>query len=62
VSLGAYVAEDGLISHQWEKSPLVFRRLYAPVQGNARDRKQEWMGWGAGLVESIGALGIAFET
>jgi hypothetical protein len=23
-------------------------RPYAPVQGNARARKQEWVGWGAG--------------
>ena len=22
--------------------------LYAPVQGDARGRKQEWVGWGAG--------------
>jgi hypothetical protein len=28
--------------------------LYAPVQGNARARKQEWMGWGAGQGEGIG--------
>ena len=27
----AYVAEDGLVSHQWEERPLVLRRLYAPV-------------------------------
>jgi hypothetical protein len=41
--LVAYVAEDGLVSHQWEERPLVFRRFYAPVQGNARARKQEWV-------------------
>jgi hypothetical protein len=23
VSLGAYVAEDGLVGHQWEERPLV---------------------------------------
>jgi hypothetical protein len=46
--LVAYVAEDGLVSHQWEERPLVLRRLYAPVQGNARARKLEWMGWGVG--------------
>jgi hypothetical protein len=37
MSLVAYVAEDGLVGHQWEERPLVLRRLYAPVQGNARD-------------------------
>jgi hypothetical protein len=31
VSLAAYIAEDGLVSHQWEKRPLVLRRFYAPV-------------------------------
>ena len=38
-------------------------RSYAPVQGNTRTRKQEWVAWfgeqGGGSVE--GALGIAFE-
>jgi hypothetical protein len=29
--LAAYVAEDGLVGHQWEKRPLVLRRLYSPV-------------------------------
>jgi hypothetical protein len=29
----AYVAEDGLIGHQWEERTLVLRRLYAPVKG-----------------------------
>jgi hypothetical protein len=28
--------------------------LYAPVQGNARAKKQEWVGRGAGLGEGIG--------
>jgi hypothetical protein len=41
VSLAAYVAEDGLVGHHWEERPLVLKRLYAPVQGNARTRKQE---------------------
>ena len=54
VSLVAYVAEDGLFGHQWEERPLVLGRSYAPVQGNARARKQEWVGRGAGLGEGIG--------
>jgi hypothetical protein len=57
VSQTAYVAEDGLVSHQWEERPLVLRRLYVPVQGNARARKREWVGWGAGQREGIGAFG-----
>ena len=48
MSLVAYVAEDGLICHQWEERPLVLGRFYAPVQGNARARKQEWVVWRAG--------------
>ena len=41
----AYVAEDGLVGHQWEERPLVLRRLDAPVKVNARTGKQEWVGW-----------------
>jgi hypothetical protein len=48
VSLVANVAEDGLVSHQWEETPLVLQRSYAPIQGNARARKQEWVGWEQG--------------
>jgi hypothetical protein len=53
VSLAAYVAEDHLVGHQWEKRPLVLQRLYAPVQGNARARKLEWVGRGAGRKGSV---------
>ena len=41
VSLVAYVGKDGLVSHQWEERPLVLRRSYAPLQGNAGARKWE---------------------
>jgi hypothetical protein len=51
MSLAVYVAKDGLVGHHWEERPLVLRKLYAPVQGNARARKQEWVGWGAGWGE-----------
>ena len=68
MSLATYVAEDGLVSHHWEERPLVLQRLYTPVQGKARARKQEWVGWGAGQGESNRGLserrlgkGIAFE-
>jgi hypothetical protein len=57
MSLAAYVAEDGLVGHQWEKRPLVLRRSYGPVQGNARARKQKWVGWGAGWGKGIGDFG-----
>jgi hypothetical protein len=31
MALAAYVAEDGLVSHQWEEPPLVLGRFYALV-------------------------------
>jgi hypothetical protein len=31
VALAMYVAKDGLVGHQWEETPLVLWRLYAPV-------------------------------
>jgi hypothetical protein len=54
VSLAAYVTEDGLVSHHWEERTLVLRRLYSPVQANARAKKWEWVGRGAGQGEGIG--------
>ena len=57
MSLAVYVAEDGLVGHQWEERPLVLQKLYAPVQGNAMARKQEWVSWGAGRGEGIGGFG-----
>jgi hypothetical protein len=54
MSLVAYVGEDGLVGHQWEDRPLVLRRSYATVEGNARARKPEWVGWEAGWREGIG--------
>jgi hypothetical protein len=53
MSLAAYVAEDGLVGHHWEERPLVLWRSYAPVQGNARARSWECVGWGAGQEEAI---------
>ena len=56
MSLVAYVAEDGLVDHQWEERPLVFRRSYALVQGNARARKQELGGLGSRAREGYRGL------
>jgi hypothetical protein len=47
MSLAAHVAEDGLAGHHWEERPLG-DSLYAPVQGNARAKKWEWVNWGEG--------------
>ena len=48
MSLVAYVAEDGLVGHQWEERHLIMGRLYAPVQGIACVSK----------VVVVGGLGI----
>jgi hypothetical protein len=42
------ISEDGLVSHQWEERLVVLQRLYAPVQGNTRAKKWEWVGRGEG--------------
>jgi hypothetical protein len=54
MSLTAHVAGNGLEGHHWEERSLVLQRLYAPVQGNAMARKQEWVCWGGWQGESIG--------
>jgi hypothetical protein len=54
VSLVVYVAEDALVSHQLEERPLVLQTLYASVQGNARARNQDLVGWREGQGEGIG--------
>jgi hypothetical protein len=41
-----------------KRGSLVLQTLYAPIQGNARVKKWEWVGRGAGQAEGIG---IAFE-
>jgi hypothetical protein len=62
VSLAVYIAEDGLVGRHWEERPLVLRRSYAPVQGNARARKQEGVGWGAGREEGIGDFRYSIQN
>jgi hypothetical protein len=54
MSLAAFVAEDGLVGQQWEERTLVIPRFFDPVQGNARAKKQDWVGWGVGQGEGIG--------
>jgi hypothetical protein len=54
MSLAAYVAEDGLVGHHWKERPLDLANFLCPVQGNARAKKWEWVGRGAGQGENIG--------
>jgi hypothetical protein len=51
MSLAAYVAEEGLVSHQC--------KLYMS-QGNARAKKWEWVGRGVGG-RAWGTFAIALE-
>jgi hypothetical protein len=52
-----YVAEDGLLRHQHDERPLVLGRLYAPVQGNVRAGRQEWVVRGSTLIEIMRGVG-----
>jgi hypothetical protein len=54
MSLGAYVAEDGLVGHHWEERPFGLANFICPVQGNTRAKKWEWVDRGAGWGEGIG--------
>jgi hypothetical protein len=53
MSLAAYVAEDGLVAIIGKKGPWVLQTLDAPVQGNTRAKKWEWVGKGVGVGEGI---------
>jgi hypothetical protein len=44
LTLAAYVSKDGLVCHHWKERPIVLQTLYAPVQGNPRAKKWEWVG------------------
>jgi hypothetical protein len=59
LTLAAYVSKDGLVGHHWKERPIgqsnficpstgERQTLYAPVQGNARAKKWEWVGRGVG--------------
>ena len=63
MSLVAYVAEDGLVGHQWEERPLALGRFYAPGTGS----RSGWIGeqWergeDRGFSERKLGKGITFE-
>jgi hypothetical protein len=56
-----------ICSRGWSSWPsmgekaLALRRSYSPVQGNARARQLEWVGWGTGQGGGYRRLEIAFE-
>jgi hypothetical protein len=53
LTLAAYVSKDVLV-HTGKRGPLDMQTLYAPVQGNARAKKWEWVGRGVGWGEGMG--------
>jgi hypothetical protein len=59
LTLAAYVSKDGLVSHHWKEKPFGLAN-FAPVQGNARAKKGEWVGRGLGGWV-WGTFGIALE-
>jgi hypothetical protein len=59
MALAVYVSEDCLIWHQWEERTLVQWRLDAPIFGNVRVVRWEWVcGWVSPLIEAGGGEGI----
>jgi hypothetical protein len=60
LSLAEYVSKDGLVGHHWKERPMDTQTLYAPVQGNTRAKKWEWVGRGVGG-RVWGTFGIALE-
>ena len=48
MALAAYIAEDGLVGHQWEEKPLVVPRLDIPSVGECKVRESgiggDWRG------------------
>jgi hypothetical protein len=62
----AYVAEDGLVVHQWEKRPLVLRLDRCPSVGQSRAGRWEWRvggGWDRGFLGGgEWRKGITFES
>jgi hypothetical protein len=68
MALTAYVAEDGLVSHQWEERPLVLRKFYAQYRGMPGPGSRSGCvgergqgGGGRGFSEEKLGKGITFE-
>ena len=48
MSLAAYVAEDGLVSRQWEERPLDLANFICPSTGERQGQEVGVGGWGSG--------------
>ena len=53
-----YVTEDDLVVYQWEEQPLGLRVYDAPVQGNARVGRWEWVGFSGSTLIEPGSEGM----
>jgi len=58
MALAAYVAEDGLVGHQWREKPLVLPRLDPQGRGMLRGQEEEVNGEGNTLIEEGKGDGI----
>jgi hypothetical protein len=47
MSLAAYVSEDGLVGHHWEKRPLGFSNFICPSTGEHQDQEVGVVGSGS---------------
>jgi hypothetical protein len=61
VSLAAYVAEDGLVSHHWEERPLGLANFICLSTGEHQGQEVGVGGSSSGEGRAWGTFGIAFE-
>jgi hypothetical protein len=55
--------KNGLVGHHWKERPIGHANLYAPVQGNARNKMWEWVGRevGGGMWDFLDSIGNVNE-
>ena len=54
MSLAAYVAEDGLVSHQWEQKPLGLSNFLCLSTGECQGQEVGVSGFGSRAGEGVG--------
>ena len=54
MSLAAYVAEDGLVSHHWEERPPGLANFICPSTGECQGQEAGVVGWETWQGEGIG--------
>ena len=58
MSLGAYVAEDGLVGHHWEERTLGLANFICPSTGEIQDQEVEVSGEGS----RVGGIGDFWDS